>query len=140
VGVLLTRGLGDVEDLGDLGVAVGERLAQHVDGAFDRLETFHQRQHRERHGFALLDGLGRAEHRVAVEEGVGQPVAGRAFPPHPRRPQPVERHVGDHLGQPGLGHLDVVPVGGVPAQERVLDRVLGVGGRAEQAVRERGQP
>ncbi|KOX11569.1 hypothetical protein ADL04_01490 [Streptomyces sp. NRRL B-3648] len=35
VEVLLACGLGDVEDLGDLGMAVGERFAQEADGPFE---------------------------------------------------------------------------------------------------------
>jgi hypothetical protein len=34
--MLLARGLGDVEDPGDLGVGVGEGLAQDVGGPLDR--------------------------------------------------------------------------------------------------------
>ena len=140
VEVLLARGLGDVEDLGDLGVAVGERLAQDVDGPLDRREALHEGQHGQGDRFALLEGVGRAEHRVAVEERFGQPVAGGAFAARLRRAEPVEAQVGDDLGQPRLRHLDPLPVGGLPAQERVLHGVLGVGGRAEQTVRQRGQP
>ena len=55
------------------------------------------------------------------------------------RPEPVQAQVGDDLRQPRFRHLDPLPVGGLPAQERVLHGVLGVGGGAEHPVAVRPQ-
>ncbi|KKD01916.1 hypothetical protein TN53_43435, partial [Streptomyces sp. WM6386] len=77
--VLLACGLGDVEDLGDLGVGVGESFAQHVDSPLGGRQVLHESQHCQGDRFALLECVGRAEHRVAVEEWLGQPGADGAF-------------------------------------------------------------
>jgi len=42
----LARGLGDTEDAGDVRVAVGKSLAQHVRGSFDRLRSAKARRER----------------------------------------------------------------------------------------------
>ena len=131
---LLAGGLGDVEDLGDLPVRVVEGLPQHVHRPLVGGEALHEGEDRVRDRFALLGGVGRAEHRVPGEQRLGKPLAHIGLAPRPRRGELVEAQVGEHLRQPGLGDLDAVDVGGLPAQERLLHGVLGLARGAEQAV------
>ena len=123
---LLAGGLGDVEDLGDLPVRVVEGLPQHVHRPLVGGEALHEGEDRVRDRFALLGGVGRAEHRVPGEQRLGQPLAHVGLAPGPRRGELVEAQVGEDLRQPGLGDLDAVDVGGLPAQERLLHGVLGL--------------
>src|SRR3546814_1798986 len=50
------------------------------------------------------------------------------------RTQDVEAVAGAYRGQPRAGVVDAGAVVGLPLQERVLHRILGVGARAEDAV------
>jgi hypothetical protein len=121
---LLAGGLAEVEDLADLAVLVLKGLTQHVHGPFLGRQPLQEGEDRVRDGLALLGRVGRAEHRVPAEQRLGQPSADVRLAPHPCRGQLVEAEVGEDLREPGLGHLDPVDVGGVPAQERLLHGVL----------------
>lgn len=91
--MLPAGGLGDAEHPGDLRLAVGERLA------------LHERQHGQGDRLALLEGAGRTEHRVAVEERFWQPGAGGAFPADPGRAEPI--NTCERGGQFPSDHLPV---------------------------------
>lgn len=136
---LLAGGLADVEDLGDLPVRVVEGLPEDVHRALVGGEALHDGEDGVRDGFALLGGVGGAEHRVADEERLGQPLADVGLAPGAGRGELVEAQVGEDLRQPGLGDLDALDVGGLPAQERVLHGVLGLARGAEEAVGDRLQ-
>ena len=131
---LLAGGLGDVEDLGDLPVRVVEGLPQHVHRPLVGGQPLHEGEDRVRDRFALLSGVGRAEHRVPGEQRLGEPSAHVGLAPRPRGGELVEAQVGEDLRQPGLGDLDAVDVGGLPAQERLLHGVLGLVRGAEETV------
>lgn len=112
---LLAGGLGDVEDLGDLPVRVVEGFPQHVHGPLPGGQALHEGEDRVRDRFALLGGVGRAEHRVPGEQRLGKPLAHIGLAPRPRGGELVEAQVGEHLGQPGFRHLDTCDIGGLPA-------------------------
>jgi hypothetical protein len=136
---LLAGGLGDVEDRGDLPVRVVEGLAQHVHGPFARGQPLHEGEDRVRDRFALFRGVGRAEHRVPREQRLGEPLPHVGLTACPRRGELVEAEVGQDLRQPGLGDRDTGGVGGLPAQEGLLDDILGLVRGAEETVGDRLQ-
>jgi hypothetical protein len=136
---LLARGLGEVEDLGDLAVRVVEGLAQHVHRALVGRQPLQEGEYGVRHRLALFGGVGGAEHRVAAEEGLGEPLADVGLAAGAGRGQFVEAQVGEDLGQPGLRHLDASGVRRLPPQIRLLHDVLGLADRAEETVGQRLQ-
>jgi hypothetical protein len=120
----LAGGLGDLEDLADVAVRVPERLPQHVHRPFVGRQALHEGEDGVRDCVALLDGLGRVEHRIAREQRLREPLAHVGLASCSRRRQLVEAQVGHDLGQPRLRHVDVVDLSAVPAQERFLHDVL----------------
>src|SRR5690606_30704840 len=55
-------------------------------------------------------------------------------------PQHVDAPARAGRGEPGIRVLDPVPAGRPPFEEGVLDRILGVGARAEDAVGQAHEP
>ena len=91
-----------LEDLRDLAVAVTERLSQHEHRPLRRGEPLQQHQHPQRQQLPLLHNLQRVARAAAGDDRLGQPRPDIALPLHPRRREPVQAQVGDHLGQPCL--------------------------------------
>src|SRR3546814_10589648 len=93
--------------------------------ALQRREPF-EREH-QRQGDVVVGLL--------LDERFGQPRPDIGFAPVPRRFQLVEAEAGHGAAQPRLGHLDRGAIGAEPAQEGVLHHILGIGERAEHAIR-----
>ncbi len=135
-------------DLGDVGEGKAEDVVQ---DERDPLGRRHRVQHdQERHADRLVQGDPVRRVRGAVDRAAAAPF-GRlghrfrhplphiAFPPGPSRAEQVETDPAGHLAQPRARHLDRRPpwlAHRVPAGVGLLDRVLGVGERAEQPVGE----
>src|SRR3546814_13869044 len=80
-------------------------------------------------------------HRIVVGglHRLGQPRADVLDACAVGRAQDVEAVARAYRGQPRAGVVDVVAAGGLPLEEGVLHRILGVGARAEDAVGEAEQ-
>jgi hypothetical protein len=130
-------GLTDSERIGDIAERVVERLAQDVDGAFDRGQPFEEEPDRELERLAALgphlrvDGRGVVFRRPCTDAdlptGAGR---GRHVERDPRSDGDEERNVITHP----------VPVGALPSEPDVLDDVLGIGCTTEHLVGDAEEP
>ena len=134
----LTGGrLGDLHDLADLFVGVGERLAQHVGGPLGGREPL---QHHE-HGESERLGAFGAEGRVgAGVDRLGQPRADVGLAAGARRLQRVDREPRRRRREERRRVLHDRSVGALPAQPRILHDVLGLARAAEHAVGDAEEP
>jgi hypothetical protein len=130
------------DELGDLAVAVAERLAQHVRRTLGRGEAFEQHQQGHRHRLPLGDHLERAQvvQPRAGQDRLGQPLADVRLATSASGRQLSEAEVRDGPGQVGRRVVHPGAISGLPAEPGFLQHFLGVGGRAEDPVRDAEHP
>jgi hypothetical protein len=126
----------EADDLGDVGVRVVERVAQHADGALGSGEPLEEGERGQAHRFALLDGLKRAQ--LTAEHRLGQPRPDVRLAPGTGTAELVQAEPGHDRGQERSRITDLL--GRRPPKPRRLHHVLGVRGRSEHPVRDREQP
>ena len=108
-------------------------------------EPFGRRERLEHHEQREPDRVG--QHRFLLRVDPGGRLRGglrgdlveRVFAPGRARAQHVEAHPGGDGGEPAREVLDVGRVGAAEADPRLLDRVVGLGRRAEHPVGDRPQ-
>ena len=129
-------GEGGLEELGGLGGRPAEHVAQDEHGTLAARELLDRGQERELH--ALVQRVAGRRVGRRRRRGLGGLFGDRQHGPRPARPrlELVEAGVGGDAEEPGLdGRAALEARATAPgAQERLLDGVLGVCGRAEQAV------
>jgi hypothetical protein len=125
-------GLLELKELGDLGIAVLERLTQDVCGTLGGLQPRqHQRQGR-------CQGFGPLRSQLWIRTGVdgfGQPPSHAGLAAHTSGLHDVDGQPGRRAGQEGRRPDHREAVRPLPAQPDFLQHVLGFGHAAEYAIR-----
>src|SRR6266542_6501240 len=123
---------GEIQRVGELGVAVAEHPAQHEHRPLGRAEPLQQQQDGKGHRLPLLHRLQRLRGPRTGQHRLRQPRPHVHLAASPRTGQPIHTQPRHHPHQARLGVADISRA--APAQVRILHRVLGVTRRAEHAV------
>ena len=131
----LPRRLGRaVHDRRDVGERHREHVVEHEREPLWRRQGVEHDEHRQPHRVGherLVLGVGAVG---AVDDRLGQAQVERVLAPRLAGAEHVQRHAAHHRRQPRVEALDVLGVGAVVAQPRLLDGVVGLAERAEHAV------
>jgi hypothetical protein len=116
-----------------------EDVVEDEGGPLIRGEALEGEEQRERQILGQLRARAIGRQAGLVQHRLGQPGPHIALPARARRLELVQAQPGHHLVQEGAGLAHLGLVGGPPAQERVLDHVLGLAERAKHPVGQPGQ-
>jgi len=119
---------------------VSEHVVQHERQALGRCEAIEHDEHRQPHRVGQQRLLLGVRWPVRGDDGVRSVGVERVLPAVPARAQRVQALPRDDGGQPAAEVVDALDAGPAQPQPGVLDRVVGLGRRAEHPVRRRPEP